>query len=210
MPTASLSGVSPKNHLVPRWLPNAISLCRVLLVPIWAAFAEVAQRAAETGADPAPGRRAAGLVLLAIGMSDVLDGFLARRFHLQSRQGAVLDAVADKLTQVVLTTYLALRIGPAFAVMPMWFLLLLIARDGLLLAGYAAIQRRRGRVEAEHAMHGRLASLGLFCVLLAFHVAEPEGLRMTLLWCTAAGVVASTAMYVRHGWRQYANPKPAA
>lgn len=202
--------MSPQSYLLPRWLPNAISFCRVLLVPIWAACAEIAQRAAEAGADPAPGRRAAGLVLLAIGISDVLDGWLARRFHLQSRQGAVIDAVADKLTQVVLTTYLTLRTGPAFAAMPLWFLVLLIARDGLLLAGYTAIQHRRGHVEAEHAPHGRLTSLGLFCLLLAFNWMDPAWLRMSLLWCTAAGVVFSTALYVRRGWHQYSRSAPTA
>ncbi len=201
--------------MVPRWLPNAISVARVLMVPVWAYCAELAQRAAETGQDPLTARRAAGLVLLAIGASDVLDGWLARRFNLQSKDGALIDAVADKLTQVVLTTYLALRIGPAFAAIPVWFLLLLIARDGLLLliardglllAGSAAIRRRRGHVEAEHAIHGKLASLALFAVLLAFSWVVPEALSAPLLWGTAALVVASTAMYVRHGLRQYGGP----
>ncbi len=202
--------MTPSTLEVPRWLPNAISVARVLMVPVWACCAELAQRAAETGEDPLLARRAAGLVLLAIGASDVLDGWLARRFRLQSADGALIDAVADKLAQVVLTTYLALRIGPAFAAIPVWFLLLLIARDGLLLAGSAAIRRRRGHVEAEHAIHGKLASLALFAVLLAFSWVVPVALSAPLLWGTAALVVASTAMYVRHGLRQYAGPASAS
>lgn len=206
---ASLWRVDPSTLKVPRWLPNAISFARVLLVPVWACCAELAQRAAEAGEDPLPGLRAAGLVLLAIGASDVLDGWLARRFSLQSARGAMIDAVADKLTQVVLTTYLALRTGPAFAAIPLWFLLLLIARDGLLLAGSATIRHRRGHLEAEHALHGKLASVALFAVLLAFSFGVSLTLSAPLLWGTAALVVASTAMYVRHGVRQYANPPSA-
>lgn len=189
----------------PTWLPNAISVVRVLLVPVWVILAELANRAAEgapsSSADAADLRAWAFGVLLAIGVSDVVDGWLARRFRLQSHLGANLDAFADKLAQVVLFTYLALRHGSAFAAVPLWLLLLLIARDAVIVLGYALIRRRRGRVHAEHAAHGKLASLLLFVLLLVFSAGHPP--PAALLVAVATIVVASTALYTHRGVRQF-------
>lgn len=188
---------------VPRWLPNAISVVRMLLVPAWVAAAEGANRAAAQGGDPSSHRVVAAALLVTIGVSDLLDGHLARRFGLQSRLGATLDAVADKLAQVVLTSYLTLRPGAAFAVMPWWFMAMLIARDALLLCGYLAIRRRRGRVDTEHQAHGRIASLLLFLLLVAFSAGAGEGVTTPLLVGIGGVVAASTAVYVRRGYREY-------
>jgi len=188
---------------IPRWLPNAISCVRVALVPVWVVFAEQANRAAHDGGDANGPRLLAALSLVVIGASDVLDGWLARRYGLQSPLGANLDALADKLAQVVLTTYLSLRVGAAFGWIPYWFLLLLIARDALLVVGFVAIKRRRGRVEAEHEWHGKASSLCLFAVLLAVSFGVSGAALTTTLAATAALVVFSTLRYTQHGWRQF-------
>lgn len=190
-------------HAVPGWLPNAISCLRILLVPVWVVLAEAANRSGEAADAMAAQRGLAVATLLAIGLSDVVDGFLARRFHLQSPTGATLDAVADKLAQVVLFTYLALRPGPAFSAVPFWFLGLLIARDGLMLAGWLLVRQRAGRVEAEHRAHGKLSSLLLFALLVAFS-AGLEGAAVTpLLVASGAVVIGSTTLYTREGIRQF-------
>ncbi|MEZ6036113.1 MAG: CDP-alcohol phosphatidyltransferase family protein [Planctomycetota bacterium] len=186
---------------IPRRLPNAISVLRVLMVPVWVLLAEDANLSYlcdnhERGDEL---RLWSALVLVAIGLSDVLDGWLARRFDLRSKLGATLDAVADKLAQVVLTTWLALRAAPAFPVIPLWFLLLLIARDGLLLLGYFVIRRRHGKVHTEHELHGKLSSLCLFGLLLAFSFGAPPMVTTPWLVVSAAIVLWSTAAYVRRG-----------
>ncbi len=187
---------------VPRWLPNAISVVRILLVPVWVLVAEAANRTGEAGGDAAAAQLGAAVVLVTIGASDLVDGWLARRFGLQSHAGAVLDAVADKLAQVVLFTYLALRTGPAFAALPIWFLGMLILRDALLLVGYAVVRSRCRRVVAEHGLHGKLASLVLFVLLVAFSAGAPVALLQALEWAAALLVVISTVLYVRRGKAQ--------
>jgi cardiolipin synthase len=188
---------------VPAWLPNAISFFRVLLVPVWVLCAECANRTAEAGDDAGDMRRLAAAVLVVIGASDVADGWLARSFGLQSHLGAALDAIADKLTQVVTITYLALRTGPAFAAVPLWFLGLLLGRDLLLLAGTLAIRGRRGCVDVEHRVHGKVSSLILFLLLLVFSADAMPELRQVLLVLAAVMLTVSTALYVRAGFRQY-------
>jgi phosphatidylglycerophosphate synthase len=188
---------------VPVWLPNAISALRIALVPAWAACAELANRAAEAGGDPGGWRGLTLAVLATIGVSDVVDGWLARRFRLQSATGAMLDAVADKLAQVVAFTYLALRPGPAFVPVPAWFLVLLIARDALLLVGWLLVRRRAGAVDAEHRFHGKVASLLLFLLLFVLGTGLPGSATAALLVGVATLVVISTALYARDGWRQW-------
>jgi cardiolipin synthase len=187
---------------VPPWLPNAISGLRIAAVPAWAVAAEVANRQAEAGVEHADARAWTLGILLGIGASDLVDGYLARRFGLESRFGATLDAVADKLAQVVLVTYLALRIGPAFAAVPLWFLGLLIARDLVLLAGVLAIRSRVGRVAVVHRWHGKAASVLLFLLLCAFSAGHGDEVTWPLLCAIAVLVVWSTVLYVRDGFRQ--------
>lgn len=188
---------------IPSWLPNAISVLRVLLVPLWVYCAEAANRTFEAGGDGARLRLATALTLVAIGVSDALDGWLARRFDLQSRFGANLDAIADKLAQVVLTTWLVLRVGPAFAAIPVWFLGLLIVRDALLALGCFVIWRRRGRVDTEHGWHGKVSSLCLFAVLLAVSFGAGQQGVTVMVGITAAAVIGSTAAYTVDGIRQW-------
>ena len=187
---------------IPRWLPNAISCLRVALVPAWVVFAELAQRADALG-ERRSNQYTAAVILLVIGASDIVDGWLARRYSLQSHLGATIDAVADKLTQVVLTTYLALRFGPAFSAVPLWFLGMLIIRDALMIVSYLAIHSRHKVVQTEHEHHGKLASVFLFLVLVFYCVGLPDSWISPLLYFTAALVVISTALYGVRGWREF-------
>ncbi len=180
---------------IPHWLPNAISALRIALVPVWVLAAEAANR-------DGGGHALTVAVLLTIGASDVIDGWLARRFGLQSRVGATLDAVADKLAQVVLVTWFALRPGPAFESLPLWFLGLLIARDVSLLTGVLVIRVRAGKVEVEHAAHGKASSVLLFVMLLAFSAGYGREVTLPLLLLIAGLVAWSTVRYVRVGLRQ--------
>ncbi|MCC6783730.1 MAG: CDP-alcohol phosphatidyltransferase family protein [Planctomycetes bacterium] len=180
---------------IPRWLPNAISALRIALVPAWVWAAELTSRGA-LGHGPVVA------ILLAIGISDLVDGDLARRFGLTSRVGATLDAIADKLAQVVLVTWLALRSSPAFDPIPLWFLGLLIARDGVLLIGLLLLRARHGKVEVEHEFHGKAASVLLFVMLVVASAGHGRELTLPLLLAIALLVSWSTCRYVRRGFAQ--------
>ncbi len=185
---------------VPRWLPNAISSLRVLLVPVWLFVAETMVHTPAVAGE-APARLTLVAILAGLGVSDVLDGFIARRFGLASRFGATLDAVADKLAQVAFVTYLVFRPSPAFEALPLWFWATLVLRDGILGLGYVAIRRRHGTVDTEHEVHGKVASVLLFFVVLA---AVGWGqVPVMLLVVTAAVVTLSTAHYIKLGRRQF-------
>jgi cardiolipin synthase (CMP-forming) len=182
--------------------PNLITLLRGALVPVLLLLAEATQRAAEAGAPTATWRAAVLGVLVVIGATDLIDGYLARRFGWASELGALLDALADKLVQVGLVTYLALRMGPAFPPVPLWFLALLIARDGLLAVGWLLIRRAKGRVDVQHEAHGKLSSSVLFLAIALTLLGQGGPIPTALFIAAALLVIHSTAHYVRHGFVQ--------
>lgn len=161
-------------------------------------MAEQVRDAAVAGA-PAPSAWLA-VILVVLGLSDVLDGWLARRFRLTSRFGATLDAVADKLAQVAFVTYFAWRGAPAFQPLPLWFWGLIFGRDVVLAIGYLVLRRRHGTVDTEHEVHGKIASVLLFLVVLGVSAGAPAMAVNVAVWATTAVVVFSTLGYVRAGF----------
>jgi cardiolipin synthase len=93
-------------------IPNLITLGRILLVPfvIWAiASGEL---------------RAAFVLFMAAAISDLIDGFLAKRFGMQTELGAYLDPLADKV--LIMSIYLTLGIT---GIIPRWIVILVVSRD---------------------------------------------------------------------------------
>jgi cardiolipin synthase len=93
-------------------LPNLITLGRILLVPVivWAITS---------------GQMAVAFVLFFIaGVSDAIDGFLAKRFNMQSEIGALLDPLADKC--LLVSIYIALGLTSDI---PRWLVILVVSRD---------------------------------------------------------------------------------
>ncbi len=99
-------------------LPNLITLGRILLVPVvvWA----IASRQMQV----------AFLLFLIAGVSDAVDGFLAKRFGMTSDLGAHLDPLADKV--LIVSIYVALGIAEA---VPRWIVILVVSRDILIVGG---------------------------------------------------------------------------
>ncbi len=96
-------------------LPNFITLGRVFAVPVifWLLVAGMP--------------RAAFLTFLAAGASDAVDGFLAKRFNMQTQLGAYLDPIADKL--LITSIYIALGVK---AELPIWLVTAVVSRDILI------------------------------------------------------------------------------
>jgi cardiolipin synthase (CMP-forming) len=100
-------------------IPNLITLGRIILVPIvvWAI----------TSGE----MRVAFFLFLAAGISDAVDGFLAKRFHMASELGALIDPLADKA--LIVSIYVALGIAAA---LPISLVILVVSRDIMIIAGF--------------------------------------------------------------------------
>ena len=99
-------------------IPNLITLGRILLVPVvvWAITAGELQ--------------IAFLLFLTAGVSDAIDGYLAKRFGMVTALGAYLDPLADKAMMV--SIYVALGITGAI---PRWLVILVVSRDIMIVGG---------------------------------------------------------------------------
>lgn len=181
----------------------ALTALRILLIPLFLVLAARTGEAVVQGEDDTVLRVLALWTLLAMGLSDVLDGFLARRWGVETRAGAIADAVADKGTQVAVLGYFALAAAPGFWNVPLWFLGVLVGRDFLTLVGGAILRsvRGRGSMPVEHASHGRLASVLVFLLLVGVTAGVNPVWLHGLLWASATAVVVSTVMYGRRALR---------
>ncbi|MBK7860849.1 MAG: CDP-alcohol phosphatidyltransferase family protein [Archangiaceae bacterium] len=186
--------------MIPRWLPNAISLVRIGLVPVWLALAFTARARSLDG--ESVNRLPIVVLLIVLGATDVADGMLARRFALATNFGAMLDAVADKLATFVGTTFLTFFVSPAFAPLPVWLWAALLARDALLGTGWVCVWLRRREVHVKHEWHGKAASVLLFALVVAASAAAPGWLIFGGAVVVLALVVPGTWAYMREGWRQ--------
>ena len=96
-------------------IPNLITLGRVILVPVvfWLLL---------TGE-----LKAAFLVFVVAGISDAVDGFLAKRFNWETELGAYLDPIADKL--LIVCIFIALGVTGR---LPSWLVIMVVSRDVLI------------------------------------------------------------------------------
>jgi cardiolipin synthase len=149
-------------------VPNVLSALRLVGVPVflWLLF---------THQDIW-----AFVVLLLSGVTDYLDGKIARRFNLVSRVGELLDPLADRL--YVLTTLVALTIRD---IIPLWLLIVLVARD-LFMGVVILLLKRVGQTGLPVHFVGKAATFNL---LYAFPI---------LLLSTVEGVVGDVARPL--GW----------
>lgn len=182
-----------------RHLPNLITILRiVLVVPMCALIA---------------GQRwgLALVVAAAAGISDALDGFLARRFGWRSWLGGMLDPLADKI--LLMAAFLWLARGGVVAV---WLAALVIGRDIVILAGAIAMHLLRGRFDAEPSALSKLTTVVQIVYVLATLVhlwrtgLDTFGLIRGLAFATAVLTVASGAHYIAtRGRRILSSPSGA-
>lgn len=173
-----------------RHLPNAITSLRIVLTP-W------------IGVLVARGEwRTAFWLVLAAGLSDGLDGWLSRRFGWQSRLGAYLDPLADK----ILLATLFLGLGWVGA-LPWWMVGLAFGRDLLILAFAAYAMAAKGLRNFPPSIWGKLSTALqlLLCGGAVLRGAWPEmfiaGWVPGVMWASAAATAWSGIHYGLTGYR---------
>jgi cardiolipin synthase len=170
--------------LAPRDIPNLISIARILMVAPLVVL--LLHRRFDV---------ALALFLLA-GLSDALDGFLAKHYHWQSRLGGILDPLADKLLLVATTLSLGW-----LGILPLWLVGLVLARDLIIVFGALAYDVLIAEIQPEPTPISKLNTLlQILLVLTAiFGVAVmpvPNGLMQGLIGAVALTTLASGVLYV--------------
>jgi cardiolipin synthase len=167
-----------------RWIPNAISLMRIALVlPVLLLLHR--------------GEYGWALLLFWIaGLSDGVDGYLASRFSWESRVGALLDPIADKL--LIAGMFISLAF---IGLIPVWLSAVVILRDLVIVGGATAyhllIEPLQGEPTTVSKLNTMIQLLFLLVVLCRATFDWPERIAVTVLGAaTLVTVVVSGIDYV--------------
>jgi len=165
-------------------IPNLISITRILLtVPVVLALLNCSFDWAL-------------LLFVLAGISDGVDGFLAKQFHWQSRLGSLLDPLADKLLLVSSSLCLAW-----LGLLPLWLVVAVMLRDLIIVTGATLWNFRIDRLQAEPTIVSKINTFVQILLVLSVLVQQaldilPVGVVSALVWITLATTVSSGIDYV--------------
>ncbi len=165
-------------------LPNKLTLSRVIMIPFFVAAMMI----------PFPNHRmAAGILFIAASLTDLLDGYLARRDHLVTTFGKFVDPLADKLL-VSAALICFVELGH----MPAWTVIIIISRE-FIISGFRLIASDKGIVIAA-GMSGKIKTVCqmVMSVLLIFHFpgAVFHVLETVFIWASVIMTVESLVVYL--------------
>jgi CDP-diacylglycerol--glycerol-3-phosphate 3-phosphatidyltransferase len=169
-------------------LPNALTLARLAVIPVFAALVLSAE-----GGHSWP----ATIVFVAASVTDQIDGFLARRWHVESAFGKIADPLADRLL-IDVAVVLLWHAGR----LP-WAALAIPARDVLLIAATPLVVGRGYRFEVNFL--GKLATWVLYASLaLVMLTRDGTDWPLVVFWAGFAIAVVSLVLYGRKARREVA------
>ena len=168
-------------------LANWLTVLRILLVPVFVTL--LAYR--RTGL--------AVLVFALAAFTDLLDGWVARRHGLQSRLGAFLDPLADKL--LLTASFVMLTV---LKVVPFWFTVVVLSRDAFLALGTLVIHMVGARVYPRPTWAGKMTTFFQVLTVLVGLIGYYWGVRRVtepLIWLAASFTLISGVQYLVQGMR---------
>jgi cardiolipin synthase len=162
-----------------RHIPNILSVIRILLIPLF-----VRQMYLDH-------TMLAAVILAFSGLTDLLDGILARHFGWVSQVGKVLDPVADKLTQVTVCLVLMSVMHDYW----FFFAVILLKEVGMLIMGGYLLRKKTRFTGAR--WFGKLVTTLFYCSIVAilFIPSLPRGIAMALLALTTLSAVFAAFLY---------------
>jgi CDP-diacylglycerol--glycerol-3-phosphate 3-phosphatidyltransferase len=185
---------------------NKITVVRIVMIPAFVTMAIYYGESVKRGQPLEWQRFAAIVIFILAAVSDGLDGYVARRYNQRSRLGVILDPIADKglLLSGIITLSLTSwsEVEPESGKFPVWFPVLVISRDAILLVGTLVLYLLNGKVRVKPHWTGKIATV-LQMVAIGWVMLQ---LRIIPLFdvVLAAGVftLISGIVYVTDGVRQ--------
>lgn len=169
-------------------LPNAITIIRILLVPLF--LYKIIQ-----------GEMAFAMaVYLAAAVSDGLDGFIARVWNQKTKLGSFLDPMADKL--LVTTSFLTLSL---IDIIPIWITLAVISRDIIIVVGSLLVYLMKGELTIHPQPIGKVTTFFQFSYILlvlmgsAFDIPVLYRFYVPMLLITGGLTIISLGVYIIDG-----------
>ena len=129
-------------------IPNILTICRILLIPC--IIVMLIQEKYDI----------AIILFISSGITDILDGYVARKFNIVSDIGKLLDPFADKITQISILIFLSLN-----EMIPIWILLIVLFKEFMMIAGASFLYGREHIVDSK--WYGKLSTV-IFYIAAVF------------------------------------------
>ena len=158
------------------YIPNLLTVLRIVAVPVLIVLLTYEMF------------EAAVLLFGLAGISDGLDGYIAKRYHYETRLGAILDPVADKA--LIISCFVMLTI---LNYLPFWLMVTVAFRDVVIIGGYVVVVLLQGEVKMQPSRVSKLNTVFQICLVgwvliqLAISVHIPY-----LVWTLVIAVTVTT------------------
>lgn len=178
-------------------IPNILSYIRLLLIPVFVYLFFTATEPRDY--------YFIGLIIFLSGLTDLLDGWIARKFNQITELGKVVDPIADKLTQTAIVVCLLFRYPY------MWIIFALFVLKELFMGINGLILLKRGKKLDGAKWFGKL-STAVFYVTMGILITFPNlstGFIVFLMIVTGVFLLLSFLMYIPEFLRMYAKKEDA-
>lgn len=179
-------------------IPNALTLLRIFFVPVIVAALVLEHRTVTFGGVALSNHQVALAVFLVAAFTDLLDGYLARRWNQITTVGMLLDPVADKLlVSAALISLVQVQRVPA------WMAVLIVGRE-FAVSGLRAIAASEGfTIQASELGKTKTVTqvIAISLVLAAMDLPELQPWANFALWGTMVFALVSAADYFRVFWK---------
>jgi CDP-diacylglycerol--glycerol-3-phosphate 3-phosphatidyltransferase len=185
---------------------NKITIVRIAMIPAFVLMAIYYGQSIQRGAPEEWQRFTAIVIFLAAAVSDGLDGYVARHYNQRSTLGVILDPIADKglLLSGIITLSISnwSKADPEYGKFPLWFPVLVITRDVVIVVGSVVLHVLNGKVQVRPSWTGKVATV-LQMAAIAWVMLQLKFLPLTYV-VIAAGLftLISGGVYVADGIRQ--------
>ena len=169
-----------------KYVPNTLTIIRFFLIPFILFYIFT-------------GNYIFAFVFFTIsGITDIADGFIARKFNLISNFGKLIDPLADKLTQISTLTSLVIK-----DIIPLWILLIVLFKEFIMIVGASFLYGKDVVVYSK--WYGKLATVLFYLAIVSSFIVKQFNLSGIwnnvdlFLYCLAIfTTVFSLIMYIRH------------
>ena len=160
-------------------IPNIITTFRLFLVPLFSYLLLIADNL-----------WGASIVLALSGLSDIVDGIIARKYNMITETGKVYDPLVDKLMQITVLFGLAVK-----GLIPFWFISIIIAKELIMILASMVLYIKKIIVQAK--WYGKMSTV-IFYAVMFLHVLfkdMPHSVSMILLLILVASMLFSLLAY---------------
>lgn len=134
-------------------IPNVLTVVRLFLIPIFVIvfFSQIADHLVF-----------ASLIFILAGITDILDGYIARKYHLITKLGQIMDPLADKLIQLVVLTCLTVE-----GMIPLWIIIIYGVKESTMIFGGLFLYTQKEKTVIPANIYGKIATFLFYLAVLS-------------------------------------------